>query len=111
MTKEEFFDMMTEKFGTQQMVCAIDVMNLSDELFYKELHEKIQSNGGEILFKERERPIVLARCFEEIVEIEVVMIIVDNNNNLKLEGIAKNDGASYWFTQDDLCPGEFRHLI
>lgn len=86
-------------------------MNLSDELFYKELLEKIQSNGGKILFNEKERPFVLARCFEEIVEIEVVMIIADNNNNLRLEGIAKNDGASYWFNRDDLCPGEFRHLI
>lgn len=111
MTKEQFFDLLTEKFATRQMVCAIDVMNFSEELFYKELHEKIQSKGGEIFFNEKERPFVLARCFEEIVEIEVVMIIIDNNNNLKIEGIAKNDGATYWFSQDDLCPGEFRHLI
>lgn len=111
MTKERFFDLLTEKFGTQQMVCAIDVMNLTDELFYKELNEKTQCKGGEILYNEKERPFVLARCFEEIVEIEVVMIIVDNNNNLKIKGIAKNDGATYWFSQDDLCPGEFRHLI
>lgn len=111
MTKEDFFDLLTERFSAQQMVYANDVMNLSDELFYKELHDKTQRNGGEILFTEKERPFVLARCFEEIVEIEVVMIIIDNNNNLKIEGIAKNDGATYWFSQDDLCPGEFRHLI
>lgn len=47
----------------------------------------------------------------KIVEIEAVMIIVDNNNNLKTEDIAKNDGVSYLVTQDDFCPGEFRHLI
>lgn len=111
MTKEEFFNLLTERFESQQKIHATDIMNLSDELFYKELLEKIQTKGGEILFNEKERPFVLARCFEEIVEIEVVMIIVDNNNNLKIEGIAKNDGASYWFSQDDFCPGEFRHLI
>lgn len=111
MTKEEFFNLLTEEFANKQIVCANDVLNFSEELFYKELLEKVQSKGGEILFKKEERPIVLARCFEELVEIKVAMILMDNNNNLKVEGIAKNDGASYWFSQDDLCLGEFRHLI
>lgn len=111
MTKEYFFELLTEKFATQQEVCANDVMNFADELFYKELQEKLLNKGDEIIFNKEERPILLANCFEDIVEIEVVMIMVDNTKQLKLEGIAKNDGASYWFTQDDFCPGEFRHLI
>lgn len=111
MIKEKFFDLLTEKFATLQTVCANDVMNFADELFYKELKEKVQSKGGELFYNQEERPVVLAGCFEEIAEIEVIMIMMDNNNNLKIEGIAKNDGASYWFSQDDLCPGEFRHLI
>lgn len=111
MTKEQFFGLLTEKIATQQTVCGNDIMIFADELFYKELQERVLSKGGEILYNIEERPIVLARCFEEIAEIEVIMIMVDNNNNLKIEGVSKNDGASYWLTQDDLCPGEFRHLI
>lgn len=110
MTKEEFFDLLTEKFATQQIVYANDVLNFVDELFNKELSEKVMGKGGKICFKQEERPIVLARCFEVIVEVEVVTILLDDYS-LKIEGIAKNDGASYWFSQDDLCPGEFRHLI
>lgn len=110
MTKEDFLDLLTEKFVTQQTVCANDVLNFADELFYKELLEKIQGNGGKVTFNQGERPILLARCFDEIEEIKVITIIVDDYG-LKIEGIAKNDGSSYWFSQDDLCPGEFRHLI
>lgn len=85
-------------------------MNFADKLYYIELQEKVQNKGCEISYKQKERPIVLARCFEEIVEVEVVTILLDDHS-LKIEGIAKNDGVTYWFTQDDLCPGEFRHLI
>ncbi len=110
MTKEQFFDLLTEKFATQQNVCANDVLNFADELLYKELLEKVMGKGGEITFKQEDRPIVLARCFEVIVEVEVITILLDDYS-LKIKGIAKNDEASYWFSQDDLCPGEFRHLI
>lgn len=110
MIKNDFFNLLAEIFVDKEMICASDVLCLADKLLYKELKEMVQNNGGEILYKQEERPVVLARCFEEIVEIEVVAITIDKNS-LKLEGKAKNDGASYLLFQDDLCPGEFRHLI